>query len=154
VGSRGVGLESPCVQIYNEETFGYFLGLERTRSERSGRPFVLVLVDVEEQPGVSAYIKATAVPRLFSSLRLCIRGTDFIGWYRENHVAGAGLVEGGARPETAIARAVAQRITGALRECLHVDMARRLRVRVVQQPAPVRIESNGPQVAQLIPREI
>src|SRR4030095_16253267 len=93
VASRGVALDSACEQVYDEEIFLYFLAVERTRSERSGRPFVLVLLDVEKEPGVS--IKVTAIPKLFSSLRLGIRGTDFIGWYREDHVVGIVLVEGG-----------------------------------------------------------
>jgi hypothetical protein len=154
VGSRGVALDSACEQVYDEEIFLYFLAVERTRSERSGRSFVLVLVDVEEQRGVSARIKVTAIPKLFSSLRLGIRGTDFIGWYREDHVVGIVLVEGGARPRTDVERAVAQRIIGALSECLPADAAHRWRVRVFQQSAAVRIESDGPQVAQLIPGEV
>lgn len=154
VDSRGVAFWSAREQVYDEKTFWYFLGVEHTRSERSGRPFVLVLLDVEERPGVSARIKVTVVPKLFSSLRLGVRATDFFGWFREDHVVGVVLVEGGARPQTEVARAVAQRINGALWECLPEDVARRVRVRVFQQPAPVRIASDGPQVAQLISGEV
>jgi hypothetical protein len=128
--SSGVSLEGRLGQAYNEEAFQYFLAIERTRSERSGRPFLLLLVDLVEQPGVSARIDPMVAPKLFSALWLCLRESDFIGWYREERVAGAVLTELGDGPATEVSCLVGQKIGRVLRERLPSDVARRLRVRV------------------------
>lgn len=141
--SCGVALESRLGQAYNEEAFRYFLAIERKRSERSGHPLLLLLVDLKEQPGVNVRIDPIVAPKLFSGLRLCLRETDIIGWYREERVAGAALTEVGDGPQTDVSRLVGQRVRGVLRECLPAEVARRLRVRVYQHPEPERIDSGG-----------
>ena len=122
---------------YNEAAFRYFLALERKRSGSSGRPFLLLLVDLKEQPVVSV------APKLFSTLWLCLRETDFIGWYREERVAGAVLTELGDGPRTEVPRLVGQRVRRVLCESLPSDVARQLRVRVYQHPEPGRSQSGS-----------
>src|SRR5207249_10194531 len=78
----GVALEGRLGEAYNEEAFRYFLAIERKRSERSGRPFLLLLVDLKEQSGVTVRIDPMVAPKLFSALWLCLRETDCVGWYR------------------------------------------------------------------------
>lgn len=145
--SCGVALESQLGQAYNEEAFRYFLAIERKRSERSGHPLLLLLVDLmvdlKEQPGLSVRVDPIVAPKLFSGLRLCLRETDIIGWYREERVAGAVLTEFGDGPRMEVSRLVGQRVSGVLRECLPADVARRLRVRAYQHPEPERIDSGG-----------
>ncbi len=151
-----VALEGRLGQAYNEEAFLYFLAIERKRSERSGRPFLLLLVDLKEQPGVRACIDTTVARKLFSGLWLCLRETDFIGWYREERVAGALLAEFRHGPRTKVSRMVIQRVSAVLCERLSPDVARRLQVRVYQYPAP-REERFGPPPsagAELIPGEL
>ena len=76
---------------YNESAFRYFLSVERNRSERSGQSFGLVLVDQKTRPGGSRRLDTEIAAKLFSGLSLCLRETDFIGWYQESAVAGAVL---------------------------------------------------------------
>src|SRR2546422_6920192 len=76
----GVALEDRLGQAYNEQAFRYFLAIERERSERSGHPFLLLLVDLKEQEGASACFDSMVANNLFSNLRLCFRETDFVGW--------------------------------------------------------------------------
>jgi hypothetical protein len=139
----GVALESRLGQAYNEEAFRYFLAIERKRSERWGRPLLLLLVDLKEQPGVDVRIDPMVAPKLFSGLRPCLRETDFIGWYREERVVGAVLTELEEGSRTEVSRLVSQRVSGALCEGLPSDIARRLRLRVHQDPEPERIDSGG-----------
>jgi hypothetical protein len=139
----GVALEGLCGEAHNEEAFQYLLWIERKRSERSGRTFLLMLVGLTETPGVSARIDPTVAAALFSGLRLCLRETDFAGWYREGRVAGAVLTESRNRPGTDVSRLVGQRVSGVLCARLPSDVARRLRVRVYQEPESERIESGG-----------
>src|SRR5712692_5093224 len=99
---------------YAEEAFQHFLAAERKRAERSGCLLLLLLVDLEGPPGVSAHIDRVIAAKLFSDLGRCLRETDFIGWYREERVAGAVLTELRDGPATEVARRVGQRVRGAL----------------------------------------
>jgi len=130
--SRGVALASRLGQAYDEDAFLYFLAIERKRSERSGSPFLLLLVDLKEEAGVSVRIAPFVASRIFSRLWLCLRESDFVGWYREERVAGAVLTHLAAGPLTEVCEDVCQRVSTALRENLSPDVARRLQVHVYQ----------------------
>jgi lipopolysaccharide/colanic/teichoic acid biosynthesis glycosyltransferase len=64
------------VAFFPEEIFSTLLSLERKRSERSGYPFGLALLDVSE-------IDASSLP-----LSDYLRETDVMGWYREHSILG------------------------------------------------------------------
>jgi hypothetical protein len=76
--------------FYDEETFHYFLALEEKRSERSGRPILLLLVDLNWQEAWSERDSRIA-SQLFEALAGSVRETDFVGWYRAKRVVGAVL---------------------------------------------------------------
>jgi len=116
---------------YDEETFRYFLTIERKRSEASKRPFLLLLVELDKQAGLPGLIESAAAKQLFAGLWCCLRETDLIGWYRETRVAGAVLTHLG---ETALTddvlRQVEQRVGRVLRDVLPARLGRRLQVRL------------------------
>jgi hypothetical protein len=129
--SCGVAVKSRRAHAYNEEAFRYFFTLERQRARRSGRAFLLLLVDLKEHPGARAHLEPRVVPKLFRGLSRCLRETDIIGWYREQRVAGALLTELGDGPGPAISGLLGQRISRVLYEVLPGDTAR-LQVRLYQ----------------------
>lgn len=137
----GVALEGRLGHAYNEQAFRYLLAIERKRSERSGCPFLLLLIDLNEQEGASARLDSMVANNLFSNLWLCLRETDFVGWYREACVAGAVLIELGDRRPTEVSRLIGQRVSERLYERLPSDVSRRLRVRIYQHPELERIDS-------------
>lgn len=139
----GVALEGPLTQAYSEQAFRYLLTIERTRFERSGCPFLLLLVDLKEQDGTPARVDSTVASNIFSNLWLCLRETDCVGWYREERVAGAVLTELGNGRPMEVSRLIGQRVSEMLCECLPSDVSRRLRVRIYRQPELERIESDG-----------
>jgi exopolysaccharide biosynthesis polyprenyl glycosylphosphotransferase len=62
------------------------LALERKRSERSRKPFLLMLVDLGERlPSTS---NGKAMDSIVSALSLATRATDVIGWYKDDTVIG------------------------------------------------------------------
>lgn len=126
---------------YGEEAFGYLLSIEQARSERSGRTFFLLLVDVTEPSGASARIDPTIAERLFVRLQSCLRETDFVGWYREGRVAGAVLTESRSRLRADVDLLVGERVRDALCECFPAHVAGRLRVCVHQYPESASIEA-------------
>ncbi len=139
-GLSGVALEGRLGHAYNEEAFRYLLTIERKRSERSGCPFLLLLIDLKEEEGASARLGAMVVNKLFSNLWLCLRETDCIGWYHKERVAGAVLSEFGDRRPTEVSRLIGQRVSERLSESLPSDVARRLRFRIYQHPELERID--------------
>jgi hypothetical protein len=123
-----VAPEGRLRQIYNEEAFRYLLAIERTRAERSCCSFLLVLVDLKNQRGMSGRITPAVAAKLLSGLSLSVRDGDFIGWFREGRVAGAVLTQGPDPPAPDVPRQLGQRITATLRERLPAPLTGRVRV--------------------------
>lgn len=118
-------------QAYNEAAFRYFLAVDRVRAQRSARPLYLVLVTIRASLGRAAALPDTTAALLFRGLGAAVREVDFVGWYRERHVAAAVLVQGGKTPEASVTRAIASRVLTHLARRLPAESPR-LRVRVVR----------------------
>jgi hypothetical protein len=130
--SCGLALEDQTGQAYNEQAFRHFLAIERKRAARASRSFLLLLVSLRKDMRQGATINAKAASQLFSGLALSVREVDFIGWYRQERVAGAVLTQGLETPEPAAVRAIGERVTQVLGSRLSRRDAHRLQVRVLQ----------------------
>jgi hypothetical protein len=119
------------VDAYNEEAFRYLLRLERRRSERSRRPFLLILVDLQNEPE-GDYTPPPGPDRLFASLCRALRESDVVGWYREERIAGAVLTGQGDPSWIDVAARITGRVTDALSQALPLPASRRLQVRAHQ----------------------
>jgi len=123
-------------EAYNEQAFRYFLELERDRSELSGRPFLLLLVDVKrDSVDLEPQLDALTSRQLFSALTQCLRDTDFLGWYREQRTIGAVLTQDTPAAGTEISDLVARRVTNGLRYELPASLSAQLHLRVYQLPS-------------------
>jgi hypothetical protein len=138
--SCGLTRDDRLGQAYNEEAFHYFLTIERKRSKRSGLPFLVLLVDLKKEGGASGRIDNPVARTLFSGLRRCLRGTDFVGWYRAGRVIGAVLVDLQAGTRAEMSRLVRQRFF----EILPADLACLLRLRACHKPALRKLTSDRP----------
>lgn len=78
--------------LYVEDYFHEMIYMERRRAERSARPFVLVLVDLESLPHDGKAEKTRKAVRKISALT---REIDLKGWYSHEHVLGVILTETG-----------------------------------------------------------
>jgi len=68
--------------LYEQHDFMQLLYFERRRSERSSRPFCLVLLGaINIADGV---LREVALQRVFQLLRTAVRETDILGWYEQN----------------------------------------------------------------------
>ena len=117
---------------YNEEAFQYLLSVERKRFEHSSKPFVLMLVELEEGAGHTGRIEPAIGARVFAGLARTLRDTDVIGWYHEGHIAGAVLTHLGDAQVADVSRRLADRVTQALGADLPAEIAHRLKVRLYQ----------------------
>jgi hypothetical protein len=123
---------------YNEEAFHYLLAIERKRFEHAGRPFVLLLVDLEGRSGQTGRIDPVDGAKVFAGLARSLRDTDVIGWYREGRIAGAVLTHLGDASITDVSRQMAERVTRTVRNDLPEPIACRLKVRLYQPLASVK----------------
>jgi hypothetical protein len=134
--SCGFAWDDSSGQAYNQEAFRYFLDIERKRSQFSARPFLLLLVGLRRAGAQAEWrVRSAVADRLFSALRLCVRETDFIGWYRENRLAGAVLTQCGDISSTDMSRQARDRVIRALAQHLPKHIADRLHVRVCRVPS-------------------
>src|SRR5215831_10353394 len=68
------------LDVIPEAMFIRMLRLERRRTERSGRPFVLVLISGDDS---REHFDGTVVDRVASALIRTTRETDILGWYKQ-----------------------------------------------------------------------
>lgn len=87
----GVHFFSGGSDFHAEPGFDLMLYLERKRTERFRRPFMLLLLNVEDlMPGSD---EDPFLRELETALSSCVRETDIKGWYEHGKVAGIILTE-------------------------------------------------------------
>ena len=100
-----------------EHVFLRLLTMERKRSERSGRSFLLIVLDAAQLFAQSR----TAMARVTSALCGCIRETDLIGWHRQDAAVGIILTELGSADCSAIRRTLLDTLTSTLKSKLEPE---------------------------------
>ena len=128
---------------YDEETFLYFLTMERARAGRSNQRLRLLLATLESAPGKPAEIPPASAARLFRALKALLRDTDVCGWYRQDRVAGAILTARAGSPDDEASDLIEGRVREGLLERLPSNLARVLRVRITQQGPRRLVKEQG-----------
>jgi hypothetical protein len=119
---------------YNEQVFRWLLSVEHRRSERSSRPFFLLLVDLKRRGGDPPRIDQVTADKLVVALRSGLRRTDAVGWYRQERVVGALLAEPRTMPGADVSEAVGRRVAEVLDANLAPERARQFRLRIHRYP--------------------
>ena len=83
------GLEQK--EILTEEVFRRMISMERKRSERTQRPFVLLLMDTGRTPPTAK--NGRILLDILSALQSATRETDAMGWYETNSAVGVMFTE-------------------------------------------------------------
>jgi lipopolysaccharide/colanic/teichoic acid biosynthesis glycosyltransferase len=110
-------------EVLSEGGFQRLISLERKRSERSQRPFVLLLIDTGLSPsGESRRILLDMLP----ALQEATRETDVTGWYKTNSVVGVMFTEIGP-DNNLVFSTILSRIGSALRDRLDSDQFSRIK---------------------------
>ncbi|QNI33481.1 sugar transferase [Alloacidobacterium dinghuense] len=99
-----------------EDAFRRMLVIERKRTERSGKPFLLVLLEAGNNQDSGKNGKA--LESLMSALLSSTRETDVIGWYKHQTTVGAMFTGLLADEKNSILSILLTRISNALREIL------------------------------------
>lgn len=101
------------MKVYDERQFHELLALERRRSECSGDPLHLLLVEAPAAERLRGRLTADLARGIFATLSECLREVDFIGWFEEPRVIGAVLTHS-SRPSADAARRIGYRVSDAL----------------------------------------
>jgi len=111
--------------MLSQDLFLRFLCLERKRTERSGRRFVLLLVD---PGGLLQTGKSARVTKLVSALSQSMRDTDLVGWYKEDEIIGAIFTEVGNGDDKAVVQALSSKVTESLYGLLGIKEINEIRL--------------------------
>ena len=135
--------------FYCKALFHHLLRIERHRTERSGKPFLLLLLDIS---ALTAERRPKEIlDKLHSALRSALRETDIRGWYDHDRVIGVIFTE-----MTSVDRPSIEGVFRKIHERLGEKLTKELLDKIAisfhvfpEQQGDVSI--NGPFVAKLYP---
>jgi hypothetical protein len=102
--------------LLDEEAFAVVLRFERKRTDRSRRPFLLLLLEFRLLFQDERRRRNILVKSVIKSLRLSIRETDVMGWYKNETVIGVIFSE--LHQENPGVNRIRERVNAALRALL------------------------------------
>jgi hypothetical protein len=102
--------------ILPEAAFQRMLSLERKRAQRSRKPFLLALLEMEHPLAGARHQKT--LTRILSALDSATRDTDVTGWYKDECVVGVMFTEIAIEDRTSILATIMARVNETLRDHL------------------------------------
>ena len=105
--------------VLGEESFHRMIALERKRTERSGKPFLLMLLDAGNC--LPADRNGKVLGKILSALSLSTRETDMTGWYKNQSIVGVMFTDVGAGERESILATMMSRVSETLRSSLSLD---------------------------------
>jgi len=128
-GWRAVGYEAGLRSgLISEEAFGEMLRLERRRSERSRKPFLLMLLGIEELVQSLNGEGPQTLRKVFSALSACTRETDISGWNEAGTSVGILFTEVGNAGQPVPVEKIHRKVVGALEAKLAKENLDRIRI--------------------------
>jgi lipopolysaccharide/colanic/teichoic acid biosynthesis glycosyltransferase len=113
--------------VLDEASFHRAIALERRRTERSRKPFLLMLLDIGECLPESGRQEISS--EVLGLLSLATRETDVSGWY-ESHVVGVMFTEITLEDRGAILQVMMDRVSESLRDNLSPEQFQKIRLTV------------------------
>jgi hypothetical protein len=140
---RKMGSES---RILPEGQFHQTVRLERKRAQRSGKPFLLVHLDVTRYLLEPDNRKARR--RILAALTSATRDTDILGWSKHDRVIAIMFIELGTDLDNPLMATMLVRVSDVLRNILALEHFRRIDISFQRFPEAVDDLS----MPQLIPQ--
>jgi len=128
--------------ITPEESFRRILSLEQKRTERSKKPFLLMLLDAEKLFQMRPREKA--LQNVLAALSSSVRETDIIGWFKENFVVGVIFTEVCSPEDAATPNAILKRVVTALHNILSSEEVDSIDVKLHLFPSEWDEKKPGP----------
>jgi lipopolysaccharide/colanic/teichoic acid biosynthesis glycosyltransferase len=118
--------EMPGSEVLAERDFRRILCLERKRTERSHRRFVLMLLEADCLLRTNP--KNRELDQIIVSLAGSTRETDVTGWYKESAILGVIFTEIGVSEGGTVAGALLKKVTKALSETLSIEQINEIKL--------------------------
>lgn len=145
-----VPITVPEREVLDQNLFHRTICLERKRSERSRKPFLLLLLDTGAELGAPSNHQIRQ--KVISGLILMTRETDAIGWYQSNSTLGAMFTEIGNEDRDRVMGTMLLRVTSMLHEHLTLEQFSRVGISFHMFPETWNSESSqGPSDPVLYP---
>jgi lipopolysaccharide/colanic/teichoic acid biosynthesis glycosyltransferase len=111
--------------VLNDDSFQRTLSLERKRTERSRKPFLLMLLEFGD---VLPSEGNRALGQIISALSASSRATDVVGWYRNHSVVGVLFTEIIIDDQSSIVSTMMVRVSETLSKTLSLDQFNQVRI--------------------------
>src|SRR5262249_34939486 len=106
-------------EVLSQEAFQKVIALERRRTERSRKPFLLMLLDMGEH--LSPSVAGKNMTKLLSALSASTRETDVAGWYETGRIVGIMFTEISMDDRETIVNTMISRLSEILRSRLSLE---------------------------------
>jgi lipopolysaccharide/colanic/teichoic acid biosynthesis glycosyltransferase len=113
-------------RVLDEEGFSRMISLERKRTERSQRLFLLMLLDIRRV--LVGDGNGETLSKILSVLSPSIRETDVTGWHKENAVLGVMFTEVPTEARKTIVSTMMLRVRGVLYRSLRFEQFNQLNI--------------------------
>jgi lipopolysaccharide/colanic/teichoic acid biosynthesis glycosyltransferase len=113
-------------EVLNEGTFKRIISIERKRTERSRKPFLLMLLDTGNRLGSEKNGKA--LDSIVSALLASIRETDVTGWYKSRATVGVLFTELAIDDKNSILGTILTKVSTTLQDKLTFDQFNQISV--------------------------
>lgn len=112
--------------ILSQEAFHHLISIERRRTERSRKPFLLMLLDMGDH--LPSPTNGKNLNALFRALSLATRDTDVPGWYESDRVVGMMFTEICLEDRNSIVSTMIKRLSDVLRNNLTLEQFNRVSI--------------------------
>ena len=106
-------------EVLSEETFKRTIVIERKRTERSKKPFLLALLEVADHQ--SSQENGRILDGMVNAMLLSSRETDVIGWYKDRTTVGVLFTDLVATEKSSILSVILSKVTISLQDRLTPD---------------------------------
>jgi lipopolysaccharide/colanic/teichoic acid biosynthesis glycosyltransferase len=113
-------------EVLKEEAFKRSIAIERKRTERSHKPFLLTLFEVSDHQGSEH--SGRVLDKMVSALLTSTRETDVIGWYASRATVGVMFTDIVASDKNSILSAILSKVSTTLRDELPPDQFARVSI--------------------------
>ncbi len=111
--------------FYNAHHFHHMLQIERKRTERSKKPFLLMLIDLSRLHG--RHLNSHMYEKIKPALVSCSRETDIRGWYEQNKIMGAIFTEMASVGESSIEK-IFRKLHRVVSETLDAEWVKKIKI--------------------------
>ena len=115
-------------EILDQAAFHRLITLERRRTERSRKPFVLMLLDARDHSASPKIFELQDLDQFRQAMSLSIRETDVVGWYRSDSAIAVLFTEANLDGQGVAIDSIVDRMSEVLHIYLGLEQLKRIHI--------------------------